>query len=92
MKEKYFSTMQVAKILGVSRIAIFKKIQSGSIKAMKVGRNYLISKDELLPLIKKRLEKERNEGKKLSTRPTKKAIDEVSENADLNESNGKVRL
>lgn len=46
-KKKLFSTMEIAKILGISRIAVFKKIKSGEIKAAKVGRNYVIS-DEIL--------------------------------------------
>lgn len=46
MKEKsaksYLSTTEIAKLTGVSRIAIFKKIKSGEIRAEKVGRNYII--------------------------------------------------
>jgi excisionase family DNA binding protein len=41
------STSEVAKILGISRVAVFKKIKSGEIKAKKVGRNYVISHDEI---------------------------------------------
>lgn len=44
--KKYFSAPEVAKLLGVSRVAIFKKIKSGQIHAEKVGRNYIISRDE----------------------------------------------
>lgn len=43
MKNKdYLSTMEVAKLLGISRIAVFKKIKSGQIKAKKEGRNFVI--------------------------------------------------
>jgi len=42
------STLQVAKILKISRVAVFKKIKKGEIKAEKVGRNYVIPKDEVL--------------------------------------------
>lgn len=42
------STAQVAKILGISRIAVFKNIQSGKIKAQKVGRNYIIKREDLI--------------------------------------------
>ncbi len=45
--KKFLSTAEVAKILGVSRIAVFKKIQSGDIKARKVGRNYVIESADL---------------------------------------------
>ncbi|MDD5341051.1 MAG: excisionase family DNA-binding protein [Patescibacteria group bacterium] len=46
-KKLYYTTAEVANLLGVSRIAVFKKIKSGKIKASKMGRNYLISKDQL---------------------------------------------
>ena len=39
MEKEYLSTSEVAKILGISRIAVFKKIKSGEIKAEKKGRN-----------------------------------------------------
>ena len=41
------STSQVAKILKISRIAVFKKIKNGEIKADKIGRNYVIHRDEV---------------------------------------------
>ena len=47
LKDKnYYSAPEVAKLLGVSRIAIFKKIKTGQIYAEKVGRNYIIPKEE----------------------------------------------
>ena len=42
-----YSTAEVANILHLSRIAIFQKIQSGKIKAQKVGRNYVIPYESL---------------------------------------------
>ncbi len=42
-----FSVSEVAKILKISRVAVFKKIKSGQIKAEKVGPNYIIKKDEV---------------------------------------------
>ena len=41
-KNDYISIPELAKILGLSRIAIFKKVKKGSIKAVKIGRNYAI--------------------------------------------------
>lgn len=40
--KKYITTAELANLLGISRIAVFKKIQKGQIKAIKEGRNYLI--------------------------------------------------
>lgn len=39
---KYLSTTDLAAILGISRIAVFKRIKKGQIKAIKAGRNYII--------------------------------------------------
>lgn len=41
------STKQVAKLLGISREAIHKRIKKGKIKAHKVGRNYVVPRDSL---------------------------------------------
>ena len=42
MKKKYLSTAEVAKILGISRIAVFKRIQKGQLPAVKIGNSYAI--------------------------------------------------
>jgi excisionase family DNA binding protein len=48
MEEKEFiSTAELAKILGISRVAVHKKIKKGEIRAAKVGRNYVIAKKDL---------------------------------------------
>jgi excisionase family DNA binding protein len=48
MKSKQFlSTSDLARLLGISRIAVFKRIKKGEIKAQKVGRNFVIDKKEL---------------------------------------------
>lgn len=45
-KKNYFSTTELAALLGVSRISIFKSIKSGKIHAEKIGKNYIIPKSE----------------------------------------------
>lgn len=47
MNKKYLTIAELAKFLGISRIAVFKKIKSGKIKAKKVGRNFVIDKKVL---------------------------------------------
>ncbi len=42
-KKLYISVAELAKMLGVSRIAIFKRIKKGQIPAEKIGRSYAIS-------------------------------------------------
>jgi len=46
-KDKFFSTTELAKILGVSRVTVFNKIKKGEIKATKVGRNFIINRKDL---------------------------------------------
>jgi len=59
---KTLSTSEVAKFLGISRIAVFKKIKSGRLKAKKVGRNYIVAYDDLMESIGKTLGAEKKEG------------------------------
>lgn len=47
MKQELISTSQAAKIFGISRIAILKRIKAGTLKAYKIGRNYVIRKADL---------------------------------------------
>lgn len=47
MGKRFFSTNEAAKLLGISRIAVFKKIKSGEIKAKKIGRNFMIEQNNL---------------------------------------------
>ncbi len=42
MENKYITIPKLAEILGISRIAVYKKVKKGEIKAMKIGRNYAI--------------------------------------------------
>jgi len=46
-KKEYYTTSEIAQILGISRVAVFKKIKEGQIKAKKIGRNFAIPKNEL---------------------------------------------
>lgn len=63
MNRDLLSTSEAAAIMGISRVAVFKKIKKGEIKAEKVGRNYVIDRrslgsifQELLPSQKKLVE------------------------------------
>ena len=51
--KEYLSIPEVAKILGISRIAIYKKVKKGEIKAAKIGRSYAIPKKYLEDIIVK---------------------------------------
>ncbi len=54
-KPGYFSIPQLAKILGLTRIAVYKKVRKGQIKAIKIGRVYAIPEQYVLSIIGKTL-------------------------------------
>ena len=43
----FFSTAELAKVLGISRVAVFNRIKKGEIKAIKIGRSFVIAKKDL---------------------------------------------
>lgn len=54
-KKDFFSTIELAKILGISRVAILKRIKNGKIRAVKVGRNFIIAKKDIGDILSKEL-------------------------------------
>ncbi len=50
-KAKYITIPQLAKILGISRIAVYKKVKSGQIKATRIGKKYVISDRDITHLL-----------------------------------------
>ncbi len=54
----FLTVKQLADILGISRIAVFNKIKKGQLIALKVGKTYLISKDQLVGIIDNNLSEE----------------------------------
>ena len=62
MNPKYYSTAQTAKILRLSRVGVFNRIKKGKIAAEKVGRNYIISHENLLEALGKSIGKEKRDG------------------------------
>lgn len=47
MDKEFFSIPETAKLLHVSRVALFRKVKAGKIKAVKVGRVFVIQKADL---------------------------------------------
>jgi len=41
-ESEYMSIPELAKFLGISRIAVFQKVKKGQIKAIRIGRNYAV--------------------------------------------------
>ena len=75
-KKQYLSTSELAKLLGVSRIAVFKKIQSGKIKGFKIGRNYIIPIEEVMSAVGTFVSQDR---KDQIREVVKKAVEEYGE-------------
>lgn len=80
MEKQSFSTAELAKILGISRVAVFKKIKSGEIKAKKVGRNFAIERRELAEILGTALSEEK---KREIEKSVKKTIKEYGETLKL---------
>lgn len=75
-KEEYISIPELAKVLGISRIAVYKKVKKGEIEAIKIGRNYAISKKYLDEILGKDL---REKEKKNIDNAVKKVVKEYGE-------------
>jgi len=74
MKERkeYFTIPEIAKLLNLSRITVYRKVKSGKIPAVRVGRNYLIKDKSLGRILGNKItEKEKN----TVDRAVKKAIE-----------------
>lgn len=54
-RKNYFSVSELAQILGISRVAVFKKIKKGEIKAKRFGRFWLTKDKELRNILGKTL-------------------------------------
>ena len=57
-KSSYITIPQLARILGVSRIAVYNKVKKGQIKAIKVGRNFAIPRKYIASILGKTLDQQ----------------------------------
>ncbi len=75
-ENNYLSLKEVADILGISRVAVFKKVKKGEIKAERIGRSFAVKKSEISGIFKKKLE---DRDKKEIDKAIKKTISEYGE-------------
>jgi excisionase family DNA binding protein len=80
MGKELLSSVEVAKILGISRVSVFKRIKSGEIKAKKVGRNFVIYRNDLPEILGNVLSEKKKQEIEESV---KKTIHEYSETLKL---------
>lgn len=70
-KAIFISIAELAKMLGISRIAVFNKIKKGQIPAHKIGRSYAISMEDVNNLV--------NSGSSILTEDKKADIEKAVE-------------
>ncbi len=73
---EYISIAQLAKILGLSRIAVYKKVRKGEIEAVRIGRSYAIPKKYVAHILGKTL---REKDKKEIDKAVEKTVKEYGE-------------
>lgn len=72
----FFSTAELAKVLGISRVAVFNRIKKGEIKATKIGRSFVIAKKDLENILSTGISE--NDKEKIN-RAVKKTVKEYGE-------------
>lgn len=50
-KKIHISVAELAKMLGISRVAVFNRIKKGQIPAEKIGRSYAISMEDVNEIV-----------------------------------------
>jgi len=75
-KGKYISISQLANILGISRIAVYKKVKSGQIEAIRIGRNFAIPYKYAAEILGKDLQEK---DKEMIDKAVKKIVKEYGE-------------
>jgi len=77
---KYITIPELAKVLGISRIAVYKKVKRGEIKATKIGRVFVISKDYVSEIWGEKIQEEKE---REIDRAVKKTVAEYGETLKL---------
>jgi len=75
-KQKYITIPQLAKLLGLSRIEVYRKVRKGQIPAIRIGRNYAISDSDVAHILG---EKMSSKNKRQVSLAVKRVVREYSE-------------
>jgi excisionase family DNA binding protein len=76
VNEKYITIPELAKLLGVSRIAIYKRVKKGEIPATKIGRTYVITDQTIAHILGKEVT---NRGKERIDAAVRRTVREYGE-------------
>ena len=94
-KEKYITTADLAKMLGISRVAALKKVkkllEKDVINASEKGKGYIIEKDSLPDEIKKEIKRQQKEAAKKISELGKKAGQDLGFEKELWRAADKLR-
>lgn len=58
---KHITIPELAKMLNLSRVTVYRKVKAGKIPAEKIGHSYVISEEALPQLLRKELSQKRKE-------------------------------
>jgi len=75
-RNEFMTIPQLARLLGLSRIAVYNRVKSGEIKAIRIGRTYAINTEDIADILGKTLTKK---GREEIDRAIKKTVDEYGE-------------
>lgn len=79
MDIKFLSVPELARRLGISRIAVFKKIKSGKIKAIRIGRNWAIDESQIDEYFIRKSKLKHLSKKKVNQRKEEKIENKISD-------------
>jgi excisionase family DNA binding protein len=79
-KGEYLTIPQLAGLMGISRIAVYRKVKKGQIKAVRIGRTFAIDQKYVLRILGKNLGRE---DKKQIEDAVKKAVREYGQTLKL---------
>jgi excisionase family DNA binding protein len=55
VKKKYITIPELARLLGISRVAVYRRVKKGQISAIKVGRMYMIPAGQVAGILSRKL-------------------------------------
>jgi excisionase family DNA binding protein len=76
VNEKYITIPELAKLLGVSRIAIYNRVKKGQIPATRIGRTYVITDQTIANILGKEVTRT---GKQRIDAAVRKTVQEYGE-------------
>jgi excisionase family DNA binding protein len=75
--EKYITIPELAKLLGLSRIAVYQRVKKGQIPATKIGKTYVITDKTVAEVLGKKVSKKGKSRIDLAVQKTVKEYGDV---------------